>query len=105
MKLTSKADGFEFGVHHAEIRDARRGGLVLIQEIFGVTQGVRDIADGFAEQGYEVLAPQLFDRCAPDFEVERDADGVARGRACMAEVGWERALGDVQACIEALAGP
>ena len=71
MKLKSKADGFEFEAYHAQPKDARRGGLVLIQEIFGVTPGIQRLADGFAEAGYEVLAPQMFDRCERDFDVER----------------------------------
>jgi carboxymethylenebutenolidase len=105
MQLRSRADGFEFGAYHAAPRDARRGGLVLIQEVFGVTQGIRDLADGFAEQGYDVLAPQMFDRCQRDFQAERSDTGLARGLAFVDEVGWDRAIGDVQACIDALAGP
>jgi carboxymethylenebutenolidase len=105
MKLKSKADGFEFEAYHVAPKDARRGGLVLIQEIFGVTQGIKELADGFAEDGYEVLAPQMFDRCERDFDAKRDADGIAKGRAYMQEVGYDRALGDVQACIDVLNGP
>ncbi len=74
MKLKSQFDGFEFGAYHAAPKDARRGGLVLIQEIFGVTQGIRELADGFAEDGYEVLAPSMFDRSEPGFDVERNGE-------------------------------
>jgi carboxymethylenebutenolidase len=105
MKLKSKADGFAFEAYHVAPKDARRGGLVLIQEIFGVTQGIRELADGFAEDGYEVLAPSMFDRSEPGFDVERDADGFAKGRAYMQAQTWEQTLGDVQACIDALAPP
>ena len=105
MKLISQADGFELEAYHAVPTDARRGGLVLLQEIFGVTQGIRELADGFAEDGYEVLAPQLFDRVERDYEAQRNPETVARGRAYNAEVGYDRALGDVQACIDALKGP
>ena len=105
MQLVSKADGFAFEAYHAVPTDARRGGLVLLQEIFGVTPGIRELADGFARDGYEVLAPQLFDRCERDFAVDRNPETVAKGRAYMTEVGYDRALGDVQACIDALKGP
>ena len=105
MRLTSKADGFEFEAYHVKPQDARRGGLVLIQEIFGVTQGIRDLADSFADDGYEVLAPQMFDRCERDLEVERDPAGYAKGRQYMQTVGFDNALGDVQACVDALKGP
>jgi carboxymethylenebutenolidase len=105
MKLKSKADGFEFEAYHVAPKDARRGGLVLIQEIFGVTQGVRELADGFAEDGYEVLAPQMFDRSERDFETPRTPEGVAKGRDYMVAAGWDQAMGDIQACIDALNGP
>ena len=39
MKMS---DGAEIGVYHVEPTGARRGGLVLIQEIFGVTEHIRD---------------------------------------------------------------
>ena len=53
MKLKSKADGFEFEAYHVAPKDARRGGLILVQEIFGVTPGIKELADSFAEEGYE----------------------------------------------------
>lgn len=105
MKLKSKADGFEFEAYHVAPKDARRGGLVLIQEIFGVTQGIRELADGFAEDGYEVLAPQMFDRAERDYESDRTAESFVKGRDYVGKVGFDNALGDVQACIDALVGP
>lgn len=105
MKLKSKADGFEFEAYHVLPKDARRGGLVLIQEIFGVTQGIRELADGFAEDGYEVLAPQMFDRAERNFEAERTPESFVKGREYLTRVGFDNALRDVQACIDALAGP
>ena len=45
-----------------------RGGLVLVQEIFGVTDHIRELCDEYAADGYEVLSPALFDREHPGFE-------------------------------------
>ena len=67
VSLTSAKDGFAFGAYHARHEDARRGGLVLIQEIFGVTDHIRELADGFAADGYETIAPSLYDRQAHKF--------------------------------------
>jgi carboxymethylenebutenolidase len=105
MKLKSKADGFEFEAYHVLPPDARRGGLVLVQEIFGLTPGIRELADGFAEDGYEVLAPSMFDRSEPGFETDRDAEGIAKGRSYVQAQTWDQTLGDIQACIDALKGP
>ena len=52
MKMS---DGAEIGVYHVEPEGERRGGLVLIQEIFGVTEHIKEICDGYAADGYEVL--------------------------------------------------
>lgn len=105
MKLKSKADGFEFEAYHVKPQDARRGGLVLVQEIFGVTPGIKRLADGFAEAGYEVLAPHTFDRCERGYSVERNPKTFEVGFRYAKEVGYDRMLGDVQACIDALDGP
>jgi carboxymethylenebutenolidase len=103
--LRSPFDGFVFEAFHAVPPDARRGGLVLIQEIFGVTGHIRDLAEGFAEDGYEVLAPALFARHAPGFEASYDADGVAKGRALSEATPWDEVAADLQAAIDALAPP
>src|SRR5262252_4743364 len=48
----------------------RKGpGIVLCQEIFGVNDHIREVADQFAEEGYFVLAPDLFHRLEPDVEL------------------------------------
>ena len=46
VSLTSKADGFVLGAYHVAPEDARHGGLVLVQEIFGVTEHIRELCDG-----------------------------------------------------------
>lgn len=103
--LTSRADGASFAAYHAVPDDARRGGLVLIQEIFGVTEAIRELCDGFAADGYEVVAPSLFDRLEPGFQAAHDADGVAAGRALSQATPWDQVQGDLQAAIDSLAGP
>ncbi len=67
MKMS---DGAEIAVYHAQPLGERKGGLVLIQEIFGVTDHIRELCDEYAADGYEVLAPALFDREHPGFEAE-----------------------------------
>ena len=105
IALTSARDGFTFAAYHAPVPDARRGGLVLVQEIFGVTDHIRQLADGFAEDGYETIAPSFYDRRQPGFEAGYDADGVATGRRLSEETTWDEVEGDLNAAIAALAGP
>lgn len=103
--LTSPLDGFALEAFRCAPVDARRGGLVLVQEIFGVTQHIRELAEGFAADGYETLAPAFYDRRAPRFEAGYDADGVDRGRALSEATPWDEVAADLQAAIDALAPP
>jgi carboxymethylenebutenolidase len=104
-RLISGLDGFAFAAWRRQAVDARRGGLVVVQEIFGVTPLIHDIARGFAQEGYETLAPSLFDRRAPAFRVGYDAEGVAAGRALSEATPWAEVAADLRAAVEALAPP
>ncbi|MDQ2859918.1 MAG: dienelactone hydrolase family protein [Pseudomonadota bacterium] len=105
IPLASSLDGFSFGAYRAAPPDARRGGLVLIQEIFGVTAQIRRQADAFATDGYETLAPSLFDRLERGFEAESDAAGVALGRRHSERTPWDQVAADLAAAVAALAPP
>jgi carboxymethylenebutenolidase len=102
---SAASDHFVFNAWRAAPTDARRGGLVVIQEIFGVTDHIREVAAGFAAQGYETLCPALFDRRAPSFTAGYDAEGVARGRALSEATPWDEVAGDLSAAVAALAPP
>lgn len=105
ITLKSRFDGFEFAAYRAPPRDARRGGLVLVQEIFGVTEHIRELCDGFAEDGYEVIAPSLYDRAAPGFTADYSPASIEKGRELSAAASWDQVQGDLQAAIDALGGP
>jgi len=105
VTVRSGFDGFEVPAHHFAPGNARRGGLIVVQEIFGANDHIRRVAAQFAEEGYEVLAPAMFERLEPGFETGYDARAVVRGRAAMAQTSWDQVQGDLQACIDHLAGP
>ena len=105
MQLTSKADGFILDAYHVAPDDARHGGLVLVHEIFGITEHVRELCDNFAADGYEVIAPNFFDRLEPDFAASYDAEDVAKGARYSQETPWDQVQGDIQAAVDALEGP
>lgn len=64
-----------------------RPGLMVFQEAFGVNAHIRAVADRFAEAGYEVMAPELYHRSAPEFEgkYEDTAAGIALARQLKTE--------------------
>lgn len=89
---------------HATPDGEPAGRLVVIQEIFGVNGHIRDVADRFAREGFEVLAPALFDPVERGVELGYDADGIARGRELAAALGMDRAVDIVRAAAERLGG-
>jgi carboxymethylenebutenolidase len=100
ITLTSAYDGFDLGAYHAVPTDARRAGLVLVQEIFGVTDHIRELCDGFAADGYEVIAPSFYDRLEPGFQA--DYDRVQEGARLSQATPLDQVQGDMQAAIDRL---
>jgi len=68
IQLTS-ADGHVLQGYLAEPTGKPRGGIVVIQEIFGVTRHIRDVTEQYAAAGYLTVAPALFDRVESDVDV------------------------------------
>jgi carboxymethylenebutenolidase len=91
------ADGFTFDAYLARPDGEVKGGLVVIQEIFGVNAHMREVCDGFAADGYLSVAPALYDRFEKDIQLGYESDDVARGREIRAEVGWDNAVQDLAA--------
>ena len=95
------ADGHTFGVYEALPDGDPRGGVVVVQEIFGVNAHIREVADGYAADGYAALAPALFDRVERDVELGYDQAGMGRGRElAFAGLARDDALRDLQAAVE-----
>jgi carboxymethylenebutenolidase len=78
---------------------------VLVQEIFGITDHIRELAEGYAEDGYEVIAPAFYDRLAPGFEADYSAPSVEQGKTLSEASPWDQVQGDLQAAIDALSPP
>ena len=79
-------------------------GLVVIQEIFGVNPHIRAVCDGFAAQGYRVVAPALFDRVQRGMELEYGAKGFEVGAGLRKLIPIEYSMMDINACIDHLRG-
>jgi carboxymethylenebutenolidase len=105
IELTG-ASGFTFGALHVAPVGARKGGLVLIQEIFGINSYMAAAAQRFAATGLEVIVPSMFDRQEKGFIREgHGPDDIAAGGGYARANGLENALSDIAACIAALEGP
>lgn len=74
-------------------------GIVVIQEIFGVNSHIRSITERLAQAGYVAIAPAIYQRTAPGFEVGYDAAGFTAGRQHKDQTTAPQLLGDIQSAI------
>jgi carboxymethylenebutenolidase len=88
---------------HVAIPAAGSGpGIVLLHEIFGINDYVRDCAQRLAELGYVVLAPDLFWRTQPGLELNHDEAGLQAGMDAMSKLDVPAAVADAVAALELL---
>jgi carboxymethylenebutenolidase len=101
ITLTAK-DGFKLGAYEAKPSGKAKGGVVLIQEIFGVNNHIRNVSDFYAKAGYHVIAPAHFDRVAKDTQLGYTEADIAKGREIRGKLSWEQIIADFSAAAEAL---
>jgi carboxymethylenebutenolidase len=95
-------DGHVLSAYESRPNNPPRGGLILLQEIFGITAHIRRVCDRFAAQGYHVVAPALFDRVRPEIELGYDKEDAATGRDLRSRIPWDQIFADVVAAKEHL---
>jgi len=92
-----------FAGYLATPTSGRGPGIVVIQEIFGVNQVMRDICDGLASHGYFALAPDLFWRLEPGVQLTDRSDAEwKRAFDLMGRFDIDRGMKDIQAAIDTL---
>ena len=91
-------DGHELDAYVAEPKGKAKGGIVVVQEIFGVTNHIKRVADQFAAKGYKVVAPAMFDRVERNVTLEYSE--IEKGRGYMQRLQWPNTLADVQAAVD-----
>lgn len=105
LTLHSKIDGFALPALSAAPANEPIGGVVVIQEIFGLTDHIAEMCALFADAGYAVLAPSLFDRVEPNFLADMSPEGIQKGVAGVRACSWAQVASDVQAALDALPKP
>ena len=97
------ADGQAIPAYVAQPAGTPKGGVVVIQEIFGVNSHIQAVADGYAAQGYLAVAPAIFHRVRPDVNLGYTPDDMSQGQALKAATEALPAPGamqDIQAAID-----
>lgn len=104
--ITLKADDcFELGGYEAKPTGETKGRVVVIQEIFGVNQHIRNVCDRYTNAGYRAVAPAIYDRAQRGFESGYDEQGMDQGRAVRAELDIDKVVLDVKAAADYLGNP
>lgn len=101
------ADGGSFSAYLATPAQTPAPGLVLLQEIFGVNQVMRDLADSFAKQGYLVACPDLFWRIEPGVQItDKTQEEWDKAFELMNKFlpDFEKGVGDIGATIATVRG-
>lgn len=95
MVRLKAADGHELDAYVAEPRGMARGGVVVVQEIFGVTDHIKRVADQYAAEGFKAIAPAMFDRIKRGITLPYSE--IQQGLAYMRQLEWRNTLADVEA--------
>ncbi|AFZ47485.1 dienelactone hydrolase [Cyanobacterium stanieri PCC 7202] len=77
-------------------------GVVVVQEIFGVNEHIRDVTSRIAQEGYVAIAPAIYQRIAPNFETGYTAEDVKIGREYKNQTKASELLQDIQTAIDYL---
>ena len=77
------SDGHELDAYVARPAGEPIAGLVVIQEIFGVTKHIQSVADGYARDGFLAVAPAIFDRFEKNVQLSYDGDDSKKAYALM----------------------
>ena len=102
IRITANDGSGSFDAYLALPKSGNGPGLVLAQEIFGVNQTMRDVADYYAEEGYVVLVPDLFWRQEPGIELGYTPADWQRAFGFYQGFDEARGVDDLQASITAL---
>ena len=94
------ADGHELQAYVALPEGAVTGGLVVVQEIFGVNQSIRDVADSYAKEGFVAVAPAIFDRYERGVELGYEDADMKKAFELYGKLNPETVLLDVAAAYE-----
>lgn len=102
LTLTA-TDGHTLGAYRADPAGTPKGGIVVLQEIFGVNRHIREVCDGFAADGYVALAPALYDRSShKNCQLGYTPEDIAAGRDLREEFSWDDTVKDVKAAVDML---
>jgi carboxymethylenebutenolidase len=99
VQLRAK-DGHELDAYVVQPGVPAKGGLVIVQEIHGVNAHIRAVADRYADDGFVVVAPALFDRIERSVELRGSGEDMERAMDLLKSFDIEKGVDDVAAAVQ-----
>jgi carboxymethylenebutenolidase len=96
------SDGGKFGAYLNLPRSAKAPGVVIIQEIFGVNDHIREVADEYAAAGYVALAPDMFWRIEPNVQLGYSPEDIQKARAFRPKFNFDLGVRDIESTIKTM---
>lgn len=90
-------DKHSLGAYRADPSGTPKGGIVVVQEIFGVNNHIRVVCDRFAAEGYAAVAPAVFDRFERNFDSGYSPEEVTHARSFLGKLNWDWMMADLAA--------
>ena len=99
IQLTA-SDGHQMSAYLAKPDGAPKAGIVIVQEIFGITNHIQAVVDEYASLDYLAIAPAMFDRIRTG--VKLDYAEIDEARGLMMQLNLEMATDDMAAAADAV---
>jgi carboxymethylenebutenolidase len=93
------SDAHSLGAYRADPAGKPKGGMIVVQEIFGVNHHIRALCDRLAVEGYVAVAPAVFDRFVRNFESGYTPDEIAHARSYLGNLNWDNMMKDLDAAL------
>ena len=90
-------DGHELDAYLSVPNNTIKASLVIVQEIFGVNEHIKNVSDYYSENGFAVIAPAMFDRVKKNINLNYTSEGVSEGREYMENIDWDDSILDIKA--------
>ena len=93
------ADDKNLPIYVSEPKGIRKGAIVINQEIFGVNNHIKSVANKFAEEGFIVWSPEIYHRLGEEIQLGYDENSVTEGKKLKDKSGWELPVMDILSCV------
>jgi len=101
MTIDALDESGSFAAYVARPEGTPRAGIIVIQEIFGVNEGIRQKCEDFARDGYLAVAPDLFWRLGPGIELDADVpEEMQQAFDLFGKFDQDKGIADIESTIQ-----